>query len=332
MPFSTSSRIWASFAVVVGTLCPPLAEAALHCQEPAIRLGDVRAGVPLSRSFELVNRGIAAVAITEVRPSCGCLAMKLDRRELPPGGYATLRLDINTLTQPAGVQTWRVRVSYRDGGETGDLELSLTARVVTEVIVEPAALVVYASSAISSVVTLRDRRDRPLEIKNATTTSRHVQLTVDPAEQGDDGVRVQRVHLHIQSDCPVGRHDEMLSLFTTDDDYRELRLPFTIVKHGKQRVSAAPASVAVQSAPGLAPPSRIVLLRGPEGQEVDVERIESDHPAVRCTWAKGPGTMTTLKVSFDPARLSGASLNGLVRVLLRGNTETISIPVTVTWR
>src|SRR5207247_982415 len=96
--------------------------------------------------------------------SCGCLGMKLDRRGLQPGDFAALRLEINTLTQPAGVQTWRVRLTCRERDRISELELSLTARVVAEVTVEPAALVVYSHSPITATVTLRDRRAQPLTI------------------------------------------------------------------------------------------------------------------------------------------------------------------------
>src|SRR2546423_1881159 len=98
------------------------AAAALHCAAANARLGDVRAGVPLSRSFELVNRGKEVVDITGIHPSCGCLDIKLDRRRLASGEMAILRLDINTLTQPAGPQTWRIRVAFQDGGRPGELE------------------------------------------------------------------------------------------------------------------------------------------------------------------------------------------------------------------
>src|SRR5438270_11260211 len=114
MPRFTFTRSWGILAVLAGMASAGEARAALHCQEPAVRLGDVRAGVPLARSFELVNRGSAIVDVTEVRPSCGCLNLKLDRPRLQPGEFAVLRLDINTLTQPAGLQTWRIRLAYRD--------------------------------------------------------------------------------------------------------------------------------------------------------------------------------------------------------------------------
>src|SRR5207302_530001 len=97
-------------------------------------------------------------------------------------------------------------------------------------------------------VTLRDRRPKPLTILQASTTSAHVTARCDAASRAQETVTdsahwAQRVRLHIGPDYPEGRHQETLSLFTTDPDYRELRVPFTVVKHARTHVMAAPASV-----------------------------------------------------------------------------------------
>jgi hypothetical protein len=305
----------------------------LHCTQPEVRLGEVRAGVPLSRAFELVNRGREAIDITAVLPSCGCLTLKLARRQLQPGEAATLRLDMNTLTQPAGPQTWRIRVRYQHGAQLGELELALSAKVVTEVTVEPAALVVYTNSPLSSTVTLRDHRPKPIKLIGASTTSPHVTATLAAQHREESGDWIQPVSLRIGPDFPEGRHNHMLSLFTADRDYHELRVPFTVVKHARPHVTAAPSSVSVLLSRGQAPPARIILLRGSGDEEVKVLGADGDHPAILCTWASGPGPLATLKVAFDRAKLPADGLQGTVTVRLSGPpAETVTIPVVCTLR
>ena len=75
-------------------------------------------------------------------------------------------------------------------------------------------------------------------------------------------------------------------------------------------------------------PARIVLLNGPEDEAVEVEKVTTDHPAIQCRWAKGPGPMATLKIQFDPGELQAATLEGSVQVhLARPVGEQVSIPV-----
>src|SRR5579884_3615222 len=58
------------------------AGADLVCVEPLVDKGLVRSGSPLAQRFTLVNRGREAVEITEVKPSCGCLVPRLEKRLL----------------------------------------------------------------------------------------------------------------------------------------------------------------------------------------------------------------------------------------------------------
>src|SRR5579864_140328 len=54
--------------------------AELECPQPVVDKGEVRSGLSLSHRFTFCNRGPEAVEITDVRPSCGCLAPKLEKR------------------------------------------------------------------------------------------------------------------------------------------------------------------------------------------------------------------------------------------------------------
>lgn len=329
MQFSRTWAFWGVLAVCLGYSQAGAAETGLHCANPEIKLGDLRAGIPLARDFDLVNRGRQAVDITDVRPSCGCLSHKLNRRHLEPGDFATLRLEINTLTQPAGPQIWRIRLAYLEGRQAGDLDLVLSGRVVTEVTVEPAAIAVYASAALSTRVTLYDKRPRPLTVTRASTTSSHVLVRLDEAHRDEAGQTTQVIHLDIAADFPEGLHDETLSLITADPEYRELRVPFKVIKQSRSRVTFAPATVEVTAEANQPIPSRLVLLRGSGDEEVAVEKIEADHPAVRCTWARGSNSVATIRVAFDANRLGPDGCQTAVRVSLAGkNPETLTIPVT----
>jgi hypothetical protein len=304
------------------------ARAELECARPNVQLGEVRSGVPLSHRFTFVNRGPDVVLVTDVRPSCGCLAPKLDRRRYEPGESGTLLLEVNTLTQPEGLNTWRTTVTYQSGGSPRELVLYLGARLVAEISVQPPSLAVYTDGAISHEVTVTDRRTEPLLIRSAEATSPHVRTHLGELRRDGEGRWVRSIQVEVLADCPEGRHEEALLIHTSDPTYPELKVPLTVVKHPRQRVSAAPSSVDLAQTRGEAP-ARIVLLGTPDDEEVRVEGVETDDPAIACQWAQGPGRRATLKVRVDRARIVGDNLTSAVHVRLsRPAPQTLTIPVT----
>jgi hypothetical protein len=302
------------------------------CSSPLFEAGEVRSGAPLAHTFKLTNKGGSAVEVSEVKPSCGCLQPKIDRRRLEPGQSAALTVEVNTLTQPEGPTTWRTVVRFKGGGKEHEVPVFVTAIVLSEVTVRPATLVVYTDTAIGHELTLLDRRPQPLSVKAALTTCPHVKARVsEPARR--DGVWRWTVALEVQADCPEGRHEAMLHLHTGDRDYPELKLPFTVVKRSPRRISAIPSAVSLLGTDGQALPARVVLLGCSDEQPVLVEGVEADHPAIRCTWAAGPGPRATLRVQVDRARISGDSLQGSVQVRLsKPVPQTVLIPVRCTLR
>ena len=308
------------------------ARAELRCEEPTADAGEVRGGTRLAHRFTFVNRGTGPVEVVGVRPSCGCLTPRLGQRRFAPGESGILVLEANTLTQPEGPNAWRVQVLYHGPGdrEPRDLTLVLRARVVAEIGVRPASLVLQTDAPIGHEVTLTDRRPRPLEVTGARTTSPHLRAAVGPPRRVEDGGWERTVRVEVLEGYPGGRHEETLQIFTADPDYPELRVPVTVVRKPRHAVRASPEAITLEAEGSRPLPSRLVLLRG-SGAAVVVEKVEADDPAVRCRWAAGPGQDATLRVEVDRARVGPGGLHAAVRVRLGGpRPETVTVPVTCT--
>ncbi len=292
---------------------------------PAVRvdLGEVRNGAKVGHDFAFRNGGPNAVEITEARPGCGCLRPSLERTVYRPGEGGAVRVEVNTRGESAGPHTWRLRLLYRDGGEPREVLLEVSARVVTEVTLQPAALTLLADGPVAQDILLTDLRARPLTLREVATSSPCLRARAGERTRDGLGHWLYRIRLEFTGECAEGRHDEALVLYTDDPEYAELRLPITLVRRPRSRVTATPARVVLNLAPGQPTAHRRVSLTDAQGGRVVVERVSADDAALTCRPAG-----SAVEIQVERARLPGDSLESVVRVELSSPVrETLLIPV-----
>src|SRR5439155_23094038 len=134
---------------------------------------------------------------TDLKASCGCATPTFAKHTYQPGERGELTLEVNTLSQPAGPHRWTLAVGYRCGENTGTVTLELTARLVQEIEVTPAALVFQGAGAMQALVSIRDGRPRPLVLQTAHASLPFLRPTLD----SNGSIRVA-----VAADCPEGRH------------------------------------------------------------------------------------------------------------------------------
>jgi hypothetical protein len=316
-------------AVWVVWLLPAGARADLHFPEPLADAGTVRSGAALVHRFSCVNQGKDTAEILELRPSCGCVKPRPGQRLVKPGEEVGLDLDVNTLGQEPGDHTWSLQVQYRCDGDVRSVTLRLSARVITEVSVQPAALTVFAGQAVAHELTLTDQRPHPLEIAEVRTSSPQLRGRVAGRPRDDPGRRVRTISLEVAADYPEGRHEEVLDILTDDPDYRDLKVPVTVVKRPRQRLTASPEQVTLHKAAGPAAPSCLVVLRDGDNEPVVIDGVESDDPALVCRWSSGANRLATIRIGVRQEVVAAGETHGLVRVHIRKPVpQTITIPVT----
>jgi Protein of unknown function (DUF1573) len=315
-------------ATVLGADPAPLA-----IDPPAADRGELPANKPLVQAFRLKNTGSAPLTVTEVAGTCGCFRHSLGARQIAPGESTELTVGINLLTQPEGPHSWKVVVRYRTEATppaTGEQVIRLAAKVKKDVTVEPVALMLSAEGEITGRLTVIDRRGKPLTVTGVRLGVPGVRGAVKPAADAG-GRRTQTVELTVGDACPVGPHADEVCIDTDDPDYKELRIPLRVIKKARATgVQVAPGSVTLRFARDQATASALVRLKDANDREVVVDKAESDHPAVSCKWAAGPGAMATLRVTVDREKANAAGV-GVVTVRVQAPVaETLLIPVSWT--
>jgi hypothetical protein len=307
---------------------PPEVRADLHFPQPQADVGHVFSGTPLTHCFAFANRGPGPVEITDLRASCGCMTPRLSRRIYQSGEQGELLLQVNTLSQAPGLHTWRLQVTYRSGDTLSEAVVELAAALSTEVEVEPAAVTMFTGGSVEQEIVVTDLRPRPLMITGVRATSSGMAPQLGEPYRDAAGHCAWKIHVAVAPDFSEGRHEEVLGIYTDDTRYHELQVPVTIVKRCRERLSATPSEVALTAPPGQPVPSRIVLVRDHENQQVVVDRVEADDPAVACRWSAGPNTMATVKIQVDRQRVRTGSFHTLVHVYVsKPAKQMLTIPV-----
>jgi hypothetical protein len=325
------SRPIALFATLAWALAESSGRADLRFEAPFAQVGTVRAGPLLVHRFACINDGADPVEITGTRGSCGCLKPHLSRTTVPPGERAEVVLEVNTLSQAAGPHTWTVRVTYQSGNTTFEIPLQLSARLVTELMVQPASLVIFADRSTSHQVVITDSRPQPLAVTAVRASSPKLDAQATEPVQDGRGRWVRAITLRIADDYPDGRHDEVLQVFSDDPAYRTIGIPVTVIRRSQEHVTVSPSAVQLTAAKGQPFPARVILIRANGDEGVQIESVLTDDPAVTCQWAQGPGVMATLKVRVNHEFVHGHSLHSTVTVHLRRPApEVLTIPVTCT--
>lgn len=284
--------------------------APLECLPAVAELGTARTGPPLTQTFRLTHRGeVGTVRITAVETGCGCVGRELSRSTLAPGESAELTLTINTLTQPAGPNSWRATIRYRHdlpgrhGGERV-LELAVRAELIREVSVDPPELAFSTAGTAQQAITVTDRRPRPLTVLGATTSSAH--LAAEPRPYTDAaGVRSQPVIVRVSADAPAGESAEIVSLTTDDPSCPVLRIPVRLAKRPVQSVTVSPPELRFSFANGQHELSGNVLLRA-GGRPIRIASATADSPAVTASHASsGPVATLRVRVKTEAGAFSG---------------------------
>jgi hypothetical protein len=318
-----TTRAW-PIALALFTCFASFADAELRFLAPAVDLGDARAGVPMAHEFHFVNDGPGTVTLLQVLPGCGCLRPRLDQLRFAPGEHGSIPLEIHTLGQAAGPHHWYMTVVYADGAAERDKKLEVSANVVTEVSVQPASLTLFAEGSVTHEVRLTDLRPQPLVIERVVATSPDLRVEAAPLQKDAFGHWTSRIRVQTAGELPVGRQDEVLTIYTSDPLYRELKIAVTLIRRGSPRILATPSEITLASAP------RLVRLRDAQDQAVTIERVTADDPAVICSWAPGPENQATIKLQAAPTLLPGGTLHTQIHVEVKTPVrENLTIPVVV---
>jgi hypothetical protein len=319
-----SQRHSSEFSIMIAAwiLCAACMGDPLVISDAVVDAGTVRIGQPLVRRYAIRNTGIEPLTITELRSDCGCAAPRMDRRTLNAGETAHVEIEVNTLTQPPGPVRWLTVLEYRSGSTERRATLELTARLIREIELQPAALALVGQPGMTHDFVLTDRRPKLLAVTSVRTDSPHLSARFLPTTAGDPA---RRIRIELAATCPEGMTAETLRIATDDPNYPELRVPITISRKPKAQVLASPTRATIEAGGSV-----LVQLRGADGVAVELERTETGHPALTTRSASAQGSFVTLRIGLDQSKWDGQPIaTEITAHFAQPPGHRLIIPVTV---
>ncbi|MGF1578770.1 MAG: DUF1573 domain-containing protein [Gemmataceae bacterium] len=315
---SDNTRLGSSLLIgilVLAAVPPGTAKADLVFAQKVIQTGKVKTGPILSRTFQFRNTGRETIEILDTRTACKCVIPKLAKRVYAPGEGGTIDFQVETLSSAAGEKRWVAYISYRDGKKVKQTYIELRTTLETEVSVQPAKVAMRVRSTFQQTFKVYDRRKTPLTVVAVDATSPHLRVRKKERTK-ENGRWLTPVELDVTQALPDGTHREYLVLYTDDVEYRELKVPVTIVK-GSGRATVAPKRLYVTLKRDKTNPTKLLVVRSPNSdQQVVIKDVLTHHPAVQCKWNAKSKTTAVVKVTFDPKRVRSGGFQTSVQIIL----------------
>ncbi len=283
-------------------------------------LGTVLAGPNLQKNLILHNVGSHPARITGWTSSCGCLSAQKFDGILASGESRTIPLVIRTASLPAGPHAWNLSVSSADeAGGQWNKSGRMVGTVKREVELEPGLLALSTDRETTHTVVIRDSRKIPLSV-----TGWHTTLPGLVVEKRETAGTETRLTVRVPA-FSEGRHAGSLILATSDEAYRQLEIPITVLSKKQDSVRIAPEQVEL-SGPAGTTASRLVRLTASGNLKLKIQEIVVEGIVATTRYAVGPGNSATVRVETNlPA---GESAGRLV-IKIEGREQPVLLPLTL---
>jgi len=168
------------WGVVSSGLC--LAAPVFSVDGDKFDFGEVLQGEKVPHVFTFVNSGDEVLQIDRVRSSCGCTAVLLSEKTIPPGGTGEIKANFDSSRFRGDVS--KTIYVYSNDPVQPTKQLSIKGSVLEKVSVTPAQVnfgSVQAKSEVSWRVTLRNQVAEEVTVGKAKSTAEELAVEMRPA-------------------------------------------------------------------------------------------------------------------------------------------------------
>ncbi len=208
---------------------------ALAFDQYLVNLRDVQPSRYVFARFGFTNTSKHTVKIKQLKPSCGCLNPQLKKRRYEPNESGEFYLRVQTANEKPGPNEYFCTVLYEDI-QPREVELRFKVTLPNKtVIVRPKALIFYqfGSEPTTREIVVTDYRQQQLEILGVNCSSTLAKVALGKVESDHQGQRRHKVLVTVV-EVPQGRHQALVTIFTNDPEFSQLRVPLLLQGPGEK--------------------------------------------------------------------------------------------------
>ena len=149
----------------------------LQVETPSFNFGEIFQGEKVPHVFEFTNQGDEVLKIDRVRSSCGCTAVLVSKKNIPPGGKGELKANFDSARFRGNIT--KTIYIYSNDPVRQTMQLHIKGSVKEIVAVEPLQInfgKVEAGKPVTSTVVLRNQGKETLELGKPHATAAELQV------------------------------------------------------------------------------------------------------------------------------------------------------------
>lgn len=201
-----------------------IAAPSLQVENPVFDFGEVFQGDKVLHAFEFVNGGDETLTIDRVRSSCGCTAVLVSEKSIPPGGRGELRANFDSTRFRDAVS--KTITLYSNDPVRPVVQFQIKGKVIETVAVVPAQInfgKVIAEKPVISSVMLRNQSGKPLTLgkPHSTATELKVKMLKTSFNPGEEVT----LELHLTPKPGQERFSGYILVPVVGAPKNELRIP-----------------------------------------------------------------------------------------------------------
>jgi hypothetical protein len=196
----------------------------LQVQAPTFNFGEIYQGDKVPHVFEFTNQGEDPLVIDRVRSSCGCTAVLVSEKIIPPGGKGELKANFDSARFRGNIS--KTIYLYSNDPVRPTMQLHIKGSVLEIVAVEPAQInfgMVPAKKTVTKKVVLRNQGNDTLTLGKPDTTAAEL-LAKMPDVEFASGAEVA-IELKLTPKPGQGRFSGYVLIPVVGIPKNELRIP-----------------------------------------------------------------------------------------------------------
>jgi hypothetical protein len=149
----------------------------LQVETPTFNFGETYQGDKVPHVFEFTNQGDDPLIIDRVRSSCGCTAVLVSEKNIPPGGKGELKANFDSARFRGNIS--KTIYIYSNDPVRPTMQLHIKGSVKEIVAVEPLQInfgKVEAGKPVTSTVVLRNQGKETLKLGKPHATAAELQV------------------------------------------------------------------------------------------------------------------------------------------------------------